>query len=336
MAFSPISLPIQEILLTNFVTDIATISNANDLVLQDKLEDLVNNFEMDITTLSIGTDNPISYVRAQSFIMQDTGFTFQTGTPLQIIAKLEKNSNLESVLTVDNLNVNLVAGVDSISVNDVTINDSLTVDGPAVVNSTFETKSAVIESKETVIVNVTKVGSIAEGRLVLTSTSRKNIFVKLKATSSPTLNPVYTAGSPGTIIANGITKIALYLDFDANNPPAQNATFTIYIVDLVEEFASSSISSIATAEAIPTVIRGGTNLNASPVATIILHNGVGPATYEVGINPTSPNPNSQGSNVLQSTNFTKYGHNISLLYILDESTDDRLLINGMVGMEFFT
>jgi hypothetical protein len=46
--------------LTNFVTDIASISNANDLLLQDKLEDLINLFEMDLNTLAIGTDNPIS------------------------------------------------------------------------------------------------------------------------------------------------------------------------------------------------------------------------------------------------------------------------------------
>lgn len=335
MAFSPISLPIQEILLTNFVTDIATISNANDLVLQDKIEDLVNNFEMDLTTLSIGTDNPINYVRAQSFIIQDTGFTFQTGTPTQVIAKLEKNASVESVLTVDNLNVNLVADIDTITVNAVTANTSLTANGPAVLNSSFETKAAVIESKETVIVDVTKNGSFAEGRITLTSASRKNIFVKLKATSAPTLSPVYTPGSPGSIASNGITRIILYVDFDATNPPVQNTTFTIYLVDLVEEFSSASIASIATSENIPTVIRGGSNLNASPVAPVYLHNGLGGLTYDVGINPSATNPNTQGSEVLKSVAFTKYGHNISLLYILDENTDDRLIINGMVGMEFF-
>jgi hypothetical protein len=62
---------------------------------------------------------------------------------------------------------------------------------------------------------------------------------------------------------------------------------------------------------------------------------LGPLTYDVGINPSATNPNTQGSEVLKSVVFTRYGHNISLLYILDENTDDRLIINGMVGMEFF-
>jgi hypothetical protein len=72
MAFSPISLPIQEILLSNFVVDIATISNANDLILKDKVEDLINNLEIDLNGLSIGSDNPINYVKARTFIVQDT------------------------------------------------------------------------------------------------------------------------------------------------------------------------------------------------------------------------------------------------------------------------
>jgi hypothetical protein len=335
MAFSPISLPIQEILLTNFVTDIATISNANDLILQDKLEDIVNNFEMDLTSLSIGTDNAINYVRAKSFIMQDTGFSFQTGTPVQVIAKLEKNANNESVLTVDRLNVDITAAFDAAVLNTLTINDGATVDGPITINSTIETKSAMIESKETVIVDVTKSGTDAVGRLTLTSTSRKNIFVKLKATSSPTLNPVYSPGSPATISLNGITKVVLYIDFDATNPPAQNTAFTIYIVDLVEEFASSSISAVLNAESIPTVIRGGQNLSTAPVSTVYLHNDLGALTYDIGINCNATNLNPQGSDVLKSASFEKYGHNISLLYILDENNDDRLLINGSVGLEFF-
>jgi hypothetical protein len=336
MAFSPISLPIQEILLTNFVTDIATISNANDLVLQDKLEDLINNFELDLTTLSIGTDNPINYVRAQSFIIQDTGLTFQTGTPAQIIAKLEKNANVESVLTIDNLNVNMVAGVDSIDVNAAVVNTSLTSNGTTVFNSSTENKGAMIESKESVIVDLTNDGSNAVATITLTSTSRKNIFVKLKATTSPNLNPVYTTGAPGSITSNYpfVPKIILTIDFDANNPPAQNTAFTIYLVDVVEEFALTSILSIVNAEQISTVIRGGLNQSALPTpATIYLHNDLGSATYDIGINPTTANP--QGSEVLKSYTFSKYGHNLSLLYILDENTNDRLLITGSVGLEMF-
>lgn len=325
MAFSPVSLPIQEILLTNFVTDIATISNANDLLLQDKLEDLINLFEVDLNTLSIGTDNPINYVRAESFIIQDTGFTFQTGTPTQIIAKLEKNANTQSVLTVDNINNNLVIDTDSLVANDVTINDSLTIGAQTVANATIQYNASIIESKESVLLDLVKsnAGTEAVARLTLTSTSRRNIFVKLRASTSPTLNFVYDGVSA---FAPSITSLELYIDFDANNPPAQNTPFTIYIVDIVSS-ASASIVAAANSGNLPLKIKSGTNLNTS--TPILLHANTG----NVGVNPASTN--FAGSAVLNSNVHRQYGHNISLFYILDESLDDRLIINGMVGMEFF-
>lgn len=328
MAFLPIDLPITEILLTNFVTDIATISNANDLILKDKIEDVVNQLEIDTVALTIGTDNPINYVRAQSFIIQDTGFTFQTGTPSQIIAKLEKNTNTESVLTVDNLNVNLIAGVENLSVNSLTVNTDLTVDGPAVVNSSLECKAAMIDSKETVTLTLSKASATqAEAILTLTSASKRHIFVKLKAVSAPNLNFVYDGvGGFGTI-----TKFVLYIDFDANNPPAQNTTFTIHLVDIVEETASVSILTDVNANVINTTIAGGTNQSALPApAAILLHNGSG--TLNLGINMASINP---ASSVLLSNFHYYYGHSATFTYILDEITNDRLIVDSMVGMEFF-
>lgn len=330
MAFSPVSLPIQEILLTNFVVDIATISNANDLILKDKVEDLINNFEIDINALTIGTDNPINYVRAKTFIIQDTGFIFQTGSPSQIIARLEKNSSSESVLTVDRLNVNLIAGLEDLTVNTVIVNDAATFDGPTVANSSVEFKGASIESKETVTANLVNTGTAAEARITLTSTSKKNIFVKLRAVTAPNLNYVYDGVSA---LDPAILLVALYVDFDANNPPAQNTVFNIYLVDVVEEFGGSSIYPAIISGLIPIVVRGGQNLNANPVAPVYLHNDLGSLTYDVGINPNSTNL--QGSDVLKSNIPSRYGHSLSLMYILDENTQDRLIINGMIGMEFF-
>jgi hypothetical protein len=328
MPFSPVSLPIQEILLTNFVTDIATISNANDLLLQDKIEDLINTLEIDINTLSIGADNPINYVRAQSFIIQDTGFTFQTGSPLQTIASLTKNANVESVLNVDRLNVDLIVTTDDLDVNDAVVNTTLTVDCIAEFNDALQYTASLIESKETVIVDLEKstAGTEAEARLTLTSASRRNIFVQLKATTSPTLDFVYDGISA---FDGAITSIDLYIDFDATNPPEQNTPFTIYIADIVEEFGSTSIMSAVASGAIPITINGGDNLNAFPVTAITLHSG---ASINVGVNPASVN---SASNVLRSNIPAAYGHNITLLYILDATNTDRLIIRDMVGMEFF-
>lgn len=327
MAFSPISLPIQEILLTNFVTDIASISNANDLLLKDKLEDLINLLEIDLNTLSIGADSPINYIKAQSFIIQDTGIIFQTGTPTQIIARLEKNINSESVLTIDNINVNLQIDTDSLIANDVIINNSLTIGAPAIAQSTIQYNASIIESKETVILDLTKdsAGSTeAKATLTLTSTSRRNIFVKLRATTSPATNFVYDGISA---FSPTLTSLELYVDFDANNPPAQNTPFTIYLVDIIESVSSTSIISAANTGTLPLKIKGGTNQNTSN--PIILHFNSG----NVGINPASTN--FQGSAVLASNVYRKYGHNISMLYIIDENLDDRLIINEKVGMEFF-
>jgi hypothetical protein len=321
MAFTPVSLPIQEILLSDFVTDIASISNTNDLLLKDKLEDLINIFEMDLNTISIGTDNPINYVKAGTVIAQGTGFVFQTNAPVQVISKIEKNVSNESVFTIDRINANLSIDSDEFTANDLTVNTTLVSDGAATFNSSITTNGQFIESKETVILDLTKTSATeASARLTLTSSSRKNIFVTLKATTSPTLNPVYDGSSA---ITAGIIVLSLYVDFDSANPPAPNSSFNIYIVDVTEEFSSTTIIPAVTSGGIPFVIEGGTNLNAAPTAPIILHDNIS----QVGTNPSST--------VVGNNQLTQYGQNASLLYIVDQNSDDRLVITGLVGMEFF-
>jgi len=321
MAFTPVSLPIQEILLSDFVTDIASISNTNDLLLKDKLEDLINIFEMDLNTISIGTDNPINYVKAGTVIAQGTGFVFQTNAPVQVISKIEKNVSNESVFTIDRINANLSIDSDEFTANDLTVNTTLVSDGASTFNSSITSNGQFIESKETVTLNLTKT-SATEGsaRLVLTSSSRKNIFVTLKATTAPTLNPVYDGVSA---ITAGIIVLSLYVDFDSANPPAPNSSFNIYIVDVTEEFSSTTIIPAVTSGGIPFVIEGGTNLNATPTAPIILHDNIS----QVGTNPSST--------IVGNNQLTQYGQNASLLYIVDQNSDDRLVITGLVGMEFF-
>ena len=322
MAFTPVSLPIQEILLTNFVTDIASISNANSLLLKDKLEDVVNLLEIDLTAISIGTDTAINSIKTKNVIIQETGLIFQTGTPNQIIARLEKNSGTQSVFTVDKINVNIDIDTDSIVANSVTVNDALISNGPTLLTSSLEFSAQLIESKETVTATLTNTGPIAEARITLTSGSKKNILVKLSAVTSPNLNYVYDGVSA---FAGGITKFVLYVDFDAVNPPAQNSTFTISFVDIVENITSTSILTTVNGT-MPVVISGGQNLSALPTPVpIYLHDG----TYDIGVNPISTNP------ILNSNIISYYGNNATFLYILDENTDDRLIVTSTVGMEFF-
>ncbi len=321
MAFTPVSLPIQEILLSDFVTDIASISNTNDLLLKDKLEDLINIFEMDLNTISIGTDNPINYVKAGTVIAQGTGFVFQTNAPVQVISKIEKNVSNESVFTIDRINANLSIDSDEFTANDLTVNTTLVSDGAATFNSSITSNGQFIESKETVTLDLTKTSATeASARLTLTSSSRKNIFVTLKATTAPTLNPVYDGVSA---ITAGIVVLSLYIDFDSANPPAPNSTFNIYVVDVTEEFSATTIIPAVTSGGIPFVLEGGINLNAGPAVPIILHDNVN----QVGTNPSSL--------IVGNNQLTEYGQNASLLYIVDQNSDDRLVITSLVGMEFF-
>lgn len=321
MAFTPVTIPIQEILLSDFVTDVASISNTNDLLLKDKIEDLINIFEMDLNTISIGTTNPINTIKSSTIIAQGTGFVFQTNAPVQVISKIEKNVSNESVFTIDRINANLSIDVNDLTVNDVIVDTTLVSNGAVTLNSTTTINGQLVESKETVTLDLTKT-SATEGsaRLTLTSTSKKNIFVTLKATTAPTLNPVYDGVSS---ITAGITGLALYVDFDATNPPAANSTFTIYIVDVTEEFTSTSIISAITSGALPFAIKGGINLNAGPAIPIEIHDGLN----LVGVNPAST--------VIGNNQLSQYGQNASFLYIVDQNSDDRMIVTGLIGMEFF-
>jgi len=321
MAFTPVSIPIQEILLSDFVTDIASISNTNDLLLKDKIEDLINVLEIDLNTISIGTDSPINYVKAGTVIAQGNGFIFQTNAPVQVISKIEKNVSNESVFTIDRIDANLSIDTDIFTVNDITVNTALTSDGEAVFNASLQLNSQFIESKESVTLDLIKTSSTdGSARLTLTSTSRKNIFVTLKATSAPTLNPLYDGISA---IVAGITNLAVYIDFDAANPPAPNSSFTIYIVDVIEGITSTSIITAVTLAAIPVYISGGFNLNVGPASTILLHD----STSSVGVNPVSSLPS--------NTQIVQYRNNASLLYIIDQTSNDRLIVTSLVGMELF-
>lgn len=315
MAFTPVDLPIQEILLSDFVTDIGTITNSNILILKDKLEDLLNNFEIDINTISIGTDNAINYIKSQNIIIQDGGFIFQTGSPNQIIAKLEKNISSQSVLTVDILNIDSSITTDTLSVNSIVVNDSLIINGPTISNSSFELKSALIESKETITYLLEKNLTVAETRIVLTNTSKNEIFLKLQAETNIGATQVWD----GANIVAGIIDFIVYIDFDINFPPAQNTIFTIHLVDVISNTTSLSITDAITLAGIPIKFKAGTNLNSA--APILLHYDLDTEGFSLGINPP--------------TIIYKYGANMSLLYILDEDTNDRLLIKNLVGMEIF-
>ena len=319
MPFTPISLPIQQILMTNFVTDIATITNANTLLLQAKLEDLINDLEIDIATTSIGTTNPINYLKAQTVILQDTGLIYQAGSPTPaIIATLAKNISNESILTVDHIVTNMTAGFDTVTTNDLTIVNSATFTGTAVFNAPVTINSSVIESKETVQADLLwngVGGNPAEATIILSNTSRQNIFLTLKASTAPDPTPVYNGSG---IVNVTIPEFNIIIDFDLTNPPAQNTKFTIYIVDIVNSSLTSIASPLAPyvqTWASPIKFIAGTNLNTTN--SIILHD------------------NASNVGVPDTTTLNQYGSSVTFNYIIDSTSDDRLLATSLVGTSLF-
>lgn len=317
MAFTPIALPIQELLLTNFVTDIASITNSNTLLLQAKLEDLINNFEIDTNSVTIGTDTPIVSIKSNRLILVDTGFTFETAAPSSTtIASLVKNGLGKSVLTIDELVVNDSAQLNAITLDSLTVNAAANFNGGVTVGSNITFGNSVSESKETIVCDITRTGAatVATGRINLSSTSRQNIFVTLSATSAPTANPVYD----GTQISAGITAFELYLDFDSASPIAENTIFTINLVDIIEANMSTSIKSQTQTAGIQIRFVGGLNNSVTPApTTIILHDN----TSAIGIQ--------------DSTNFENYRTSISFMYIKDANLNDRILVKSLVGAELF-
>jgi len=334
MAFTPLDLPIQEMLQTDFITDLAQIHNSNVLLLKDKLEDVVNNFEFDVNGITIGTGNPINSISSQDIIIQNGGFIFQTGTPNQIISRLSKNGSDESVLNVDHLTVDNDISVDEVTVNNITVNSSMTINGPAVYTDSLQYDSAIVESKEAISVTLKNSTAapylnMAIGTITITDTSKRNIYVKLEAETAIGVDQVWT----GTTWYNAlISDIKLIVDFDATNPPAPNTTFTIHIVDVIENSGQASILNTVNTDQIPVAITAGTNQQGAN--TILMHHGSGLVIQgqKLAVNYTS----TVGSEAMfKSQALLKYGANATFNYIIDQDTADRLIITSAMGIEIY-
>jgi hypothetical protein len=324
MPFSPVDVPIQEMLQSDFIVDLAQIHNTNVLLLKDKLEDVINTLEIDVSTISIGVDSPINNIRTQNVIIQDGGWKLQTGVPNQIIAKLEKNGSNQSVLNVDILNIDISADFEAIDVNSLVVNTSVAVAGDSSFTGSLSYTGQLVESKEAISSTLLFDGvDTAEARVTLTNTSKTNIYVKLEAETAVGATQVWNGAS----FAAGLTSFILYLDFDATNPPAPNTSFTIYIVDVIENSGATSLATNINTATLPITVAPGLNLNTGS-SQILLHNDFDSLSLKLGINPASADP--------LSSALSKYGSNATFNYIIDETSDDRLMITSTVGMEVFS
>ena len=322
MAFTTVDLAIQEILQTDFITDIASIHNSNVLLLKDKLEDLINNLEIDINNRKIGTDNAIESIKTDNLILQDDGFIYQTGVPNNIIASLSKNAFNESILRADILIVDSSMSVDVVNVNSLTVNTTLTTTGTANITGSLTLNSALVESKESVSVLAEFNGATkADAVITLNATSKNNIYVTIEAETAVGATRVWT----GTAFSAGLASINLVVDFDITNPPAPNSTFNICIVDLIENSGNTSITSDANTATIPIKIVAGTNNNTTN--TILMHSDFVAQGLSLGVNFSSANPLNQS--------IQPYGSNVEFNYIIDGLSNDRLIITSLVGLEVY-
>lgn len=324
MAFSPVDIPIQEMLQSDFIVDLAQIHNSNVLLLKDKVEDLINTFEMDINTASIGVDNPINNLKSQNIVLQDGGFILQTGVPNQIIARLSVNGSSESVLNVDNITIDSTLDSNSSTTNSLTVNTSLSVTGSSEFTGSSKFNGSMVESKETLTALLEFDGvDSAEARISLTDTSKRNIYITLSAETNIGATQVWD----GAAFTAGLGNIKLYLDLDTSSPMDQNTSFTVYIVDVIENSGSTSLATNVNTASIPVTIEAGVNLSSGSSA-ILMHNDLATLGFSLGINPSS-------SDILNSA-LSKYGANATFNYILDEDTNDRFLITSALGMEVFS
>ena len=307
MPFTQVDLAITEVLETDFITDFRIITNANFNILKSAFEDLINGLEIDSSGITIGTSTPINSITTDVLVMQSTGFQFNKTGPVAQIASLTKNGSDQSVLNIDILQVDTISTFGGlVTAESLAITNASTFSGQVNLNGVTKVNSAFISSYESVPVTASEDSNNALATINLTSTSRQDIYVTLKLDSSLIVGTTIQAAWSGAYMK-------ILLDFDATNPPAVGQTFNIHIVDIVN---SADTSVLATLNAEPKTLWILPGVNNAVAADIYLNGGTTPTSVKIEAEP--------GTNTL-----VKYGHCASLVYHIDATTQDRLVVNSL-------
>jgi hypothetical protein len=307
MPFTQVDLAITEVLETDFITDFRIITNANFNILKSAFEDLINGLEIDSSGITLGTSTPINSITTDVLVMQSTGFQFNKTGPVAPIASLTKNGSDQSVLNIDILQVDAISTFGGlVTANSLAITNASTFSGQVNLDGVTKVNSAFISSSELVLVTASEDSNNALATINLTSTSRQDIYVTLKLDSSLIVGTTIQAAWSGAYMK-------ILLDFDATNPPAVGQTFNIHIVDIVN---SADTSVLATLNAEPKTLWILPGVNNAVAADIYLNGGNTPTSVKIEAAP--------GTNTL-----VKYGHCASLVYHIDATTQDRLVVNSL-------
>jgi hypothetical protein len=255
MAYTPVSLNIQNLLETTFISDMRLIINANNAVLKTQTEDLFNTFEVDLVNKYIGVDNYIGQVKTNNVILGN-GIQFMDSTTM--IANLSKSSG-KSILSIDKIIIQAGGSIDNsgaanaivskrlgvgIALTDVTTDGFFVGNSSTSVNSEFNglvtfVKQAVVSSTEgtsntqisTVNASITvpSAATAYYGEITLAKTGKQFIYVTVKA-------PV--AAVPG---ASNPIYIGVYES--ATDTPVAGQSFTV----IIKDFTNSAGTSVAVA-----------------------------------------------------------------------------------------
>jgi hypothetical protein len=79
MPFTNTSLSTTSLLETTFISDMRIIVNSNTTVLKNKIEDIINNLQIDLVNRYLGVDIPLGSIYSQSLTLS-SGFLFKNGT----------------------------------------------------------------------------------------------------------------------------------------------------------------------------------------------------------------------------------------------------------------
>jgi hypothetical protein len=103
MPFTNTSLSTTSLLETTFISDMRIIVNSNTTVLKNKIEDIINNLQIDLVNRYLGVDQPLGNVYTNGLTVS-SGFLFKNGTASSAatIASLTQSSGYSTFLS-DNI-----------------------------------------------------------------------------------------------------------------------------------------------------------------------------------------------------------------------------------------
>lgn len=229
MAFTNISLQLEDVLLTDFIPDAFTKVNSNFTEVGGNFEDLVNTLQIDYVNAIIGVTTPIQAINTQNIGLKAGSLIYTNSTGTQVGSLTLDNNNL-SVLTVNTATIGSALTVPNITSSGIGTFAGLTATGPIALSGAVTSASSIAESPGYTTVNLAynTTTNLSAATIVLNNTTPKNLMLTLSADAG-----TYTGSFNAAIQGVQIT-----ISLDPTNPPVDGSSFTIAIV----AFVSGSIN----------------------------------------------------------------------------------------------